>query len=334
MGDKRGTPAGAERRLFPAVLLLTVLLSAVWCALAGCGAGSPFKGEEEADRGYTKSQAMIVVATERNRYEQIYTGAIWDAALRDGRTFRTYLLDQVKEFLEDMRAMNLLAEEQGIAVTGAEQGRLQSLAARYYGGLTEADRAYTGATEEDVLTMYREYYLANKVVGALTSGIDLEVSDSEAKVISVRVIQISSRAAAEAVYRRLTLEGADFASLARETSEGEQIERLLGRGEMPKELEDAAFALREGEISSLIEADGWFYIVECLDDYDEEATQLRKARLYEQRRSQVIRQIYSRFESEDQVTFDGDFWQEIRFSEEDGTTTADFFSLYREEFGA
>lgn len=315
----------------------TAVLLAVFCMIgaAGCGAGFPFAAEETASGGYTKAQAMILVATEKNRYEEVYTDQLWGVTLEDGRTFKTYLLDQVKEFLTNLRTMNLLAEQQGFVLTSAEQSRIKALAERYYEGLTEADREYIGADEEDVEALYRDYYLANKAVGALTKGIDLEVSDSEAKVISIQMIQISSKEAAEAVYRRVSQDGSDFPAIARETSEGEQTELSPGRGDLPEAVENAAFSLAPGEISPLIESGGWYYIVRCVSDYEEEATALRKTRISEERKNQVFRQIDEQFGSEDEpVVFAEDFWPEIRFDADGGSATTDFFTLYQEEFGS
>lgn len=312
-----------------------VLMAVSMTAASGCGAGFPFAEEETASGEYTRPQAMIIVATEKNRYEKVYTDQIWGVALEDGRTFETYLLDQVKEFLTNLKTMNLLAERQSIVLTSAEQSRISALAERYYEGLTEADREYIGADEKDAEALYRDYYLANKAVGALTEGIDLEVSDSEAKVISIQMIQISSKEAAEAVYRRVSQDGSDFPAIARETSEGEQTELQPGRGELPEAVENAAFALAPGEISPLIESGGWYYIVRCVSDYEEEATALRKTRICEERKNQVFRQIYEQFGTEDEpVVFSDDFWPEIRFGGDDGSTTTDFFTLYQEEFGS
>ena len=76
--------------------------------------------ETRENQDYPKAQAMIVVATERNRYEKTYTDQIWDVTLENGQTFETYLLDQVQNFLKDLKTMNLLARDQEISLTSAE----------------------------------------------------------------------------------------------------------------------------------------------------------------------------------------------------------------------
>ncbi len=316
------------RKWITAVVCLCLVL-----CLGGCGSIlSPKDGEE--DSVYTRAQVMIVAMTERNRYQQAYTDRIWSVTMENGESFETYLLEQVKGFLINLKTMNLLAADQGISLTSAEKDRLRSLTERYYSGLTDKDISSMGITKDDVQLMYQEYYIANKVVGELTKNVDLEVSDSEAKVISVRMIQISSPEAAEAVYRRVSQEGSDFLSVAKETSEGEEIELELGRGQLPKAAEDVAFAMAPGEISPVTPGgDGWFYIFQCVSDYDMEATQQRKDQIYEERKNQVFHQIYSQFQTEKQVEFPEGIWDSIHFSADDESTTGNFFALYQEEFG-
>ena len=83
----------------------------------------------------------------------------------------------------------------------------------------------------------------------------------------------------------------------------------------------------EGEISPIIRDGDWFFIVKCLDEYDEEATLDRKEKLALNRKNQVFRSIYEPFAAENQVDLDEDVWDKISFSE-DGTATSDFFEWY------
>ena len=155
--------------------------------VSGCnGKISSIVSESMGTEGFSDAQMMLIVASERNRCQKIYTDQIWDTVVDDaGTTFQTYLLEEIQKFLRELKVMNLLADERQIALSAREKEELNALADSYYESMSDADRAYTGATRDDVYTMYEAYHRANRLVDALTQNVNLEVSDSEARVITV-----------------------------------------------------------------------------------------------------------------------------------------------------
>jgi foldase protein PrsA len=300
--------------------------------LSGCRADIPLVSESLETKAYTLPQSMVIVATERNRYQQIYTNQIWGVNLPGDQTFETYLVDQVKEFLQEMKMMNLLAKNKGVTLTSAEKEEVRKASEEYFSSLTKEDISYMGATETDVRTMYEEYYLSNKVVDELTKDMNLEISDSEAKVIQVDQIVVSDGDVAAAVLIKAEAEGADFSTLAREYSESPVITCKIGRGENPGPYEDAAFSLSAGQISQVVEDKGKYYIIRCVNDYDQDATQERKAGLYRKRKKEVFDQIYSQFKKDNPITFSNEIWKDVKFSKDDRTTTTNFFEIYKKYF--
>lgn len=305
--------------------LLGVLL------LTGCQGN--IDGNKEI-KSYSLAQSMIIVATERNRYEAAFTGEIWDVTLENGSTFDTYLLTQVKTFLQNMKTMTLLANDQEISLTSAEKTQIRSLAETYYEGLTEDDISYMGIRLDDVITMYQEYYLTNKVVHELTRELDLEVSDSEAKVITIQQMELTDPDTAATVLEKAMAEGADFDAIAREYTGGNARQRQLARDDEESSFEQAAFALAAGEISPVVISDGKYYILRCVSDYDEAATAERKTWLYKERKNQVFKQIYNQFQASRPLDFSDEVWDDIALNPQKLSTTTNFFDLYQEEFGS
>lgn len=316
-GDKK-----RRGKTFLAVLALIALLT-------GCKADIPIVSEITETKAYTLPQSMIILATERNRYQTIYTSQIWGIDLPGDQNFETYLVDQVKEFLQEMKMMNLLAENKGVTLTSGEKEAVRKASDEYFESLTKEDITYMKVTEEDVKTMYEQYYLSNKVVAELTKDMNLEISDSEAKVIIINQIVLKDKEQADHVLSLATVEGADFSTLAREYSIEETMERHIGRGEVSKPYEEAAFALLAEEISPVVEDKGKYYIIKCVNDYDETATQERKSGLYRTRKKEAFDQIYNKYKEEHPVTFSNEIWKDVKFSKEDKTTTTNFFEIYK-----
>lgn len=234
--------------------------------------------------------------------------------------------------MTNMRTMNLLADKQEIELDNAEKETVRQLSQEYFNSLSGQDIAYMNVTQEDVEKLYEEYHLANKVVNELTKDLNLEVSDNEAKVIEVSQIVTEDRQKAEEAYQKLQEEGSKFADIAKTYTEEEEIDKKIGRGDLSKELEDVAFGLVAGEISPIIASQEKYYIVQCVNDYDQEATQERKKELFKERKNQAFRQVYDQFTPDNPINLESEVWNLPAFTENDGTTTTNFFELYQEYF--
>ena len=104
----------------------------------------------------------------------------------------------------------------------------------------------------------------------------------------------------------------------------------MGRSERAKAYEDVVFALESGQISSVIEDGGAWYIVKCINDYDEEATLERKQKLALQRKNQAFREIYDVFAAEHPVEIRGSIWDDISLTDGAASTTTGFFEMYQD----
>ena len=309
------------------LVLIMVLLA------AGCKARPPVTVKKEIGVTLRRPEIMLVVATERNRYEQIYTSQIWDiAVVEDGTTFQEYLLEQIKQFMVDLKRIGAMAQEYGITLDNGEMEQLRRLAQDYYSQLTEADKAYTGAGSDDVLNLYQEYYLACKTVDVLTKNADLEISDNEAKVVEVSQIVLDNEFNAREVWQAVRSEGADFDAIARANSTEEQIRREIVRGELSAGMEEAVFAMNQGEISEIMEDNGRFYLFYCHNPYDQEATLARKEEMMLLRKDSVFHEYYDAFLEDNLVTVSGRVSQDVSFVTQENTTTTNLFELYQEYF--
>lgn len=290
---------------------LILLLAAA--ALAGCsgGGGFPqliftaglsadglFRIEDEE---MTEPQAKIVLMTELSRYQTLYGEGILSRDM-GGRTLEEEVREGVLEALGKVMVMDEMADIYQIRLTEEERGRILSAAAQYYGELGEAQLAYTEASQEDVAVLMERIALADKVFRELTAEEDIEISDDEARVITVKHIMKKTGGLGPeekeeaysqmlAVFDRLT-RGEDFDTLAGEFSEDTRIQYSFGRGEMDEAFEEAAFALDAGEMSTVVESAQGYHIILCVSNFDREATDVHKEELEKQKRWQAFQEVY------------------------------------------
>ena len=315
-------------------VMLAFFAAAQLTFFTACSVNIPMVSDSAATEGYTDAQTMLIIATERNRYRQVYTDQIWNVEVSDDKTpFQTYLLEQIRTFLSEIRSMNLLADEEGLTLNSQEREQLKQLADDYYASLTDADKAYIKASRDDVYTMYEAYHRANKLVDELTKDVSLEISDSEARVIQVQEIAVSEEAKAQEVYEKVVSEGADFAATARKESENSEIDVTVGRGERDDAYESKVFALETGAVTEPFLWQGKWYVVKCVNDFDEDATLERKNNMALERKNKAFRSIYDSFEAEHKVEIEGSIWNKVSLSDGADCTTSDFFERYHEVMG-
>lgn len=310
----------------------TVLFFALSCLcagmLSGCSEGTVLPESKRSEKGYSAAQIRMIASTEKNRYEALCTAAIWQAEIGEqGESFEHYLKTQLQNFMDEMKVMNLLAAEKDISLTPQEQTAMNAAAEEYYQALSEKDIARMELNLEEAQALYADYCLAEKLVTELTGALSLEVSDSEAKVIELLQAEAKGEEAAEAFLTAVTVEGADFERCAVERGLS-VTERKLGRKEEGADYEMTAFSLETGEISPVIEENGAYYVVKCLNSYDREATAERKERIYEGRRQKAFRDLYDSYRADLRIVYSGDPFEKLDMEAETCETGADFFEIY------
>lgn len=193
-------------------LSVVVLAAAVVC---GCGVKETLLSGRKSEREYGKSETMVIVTTERLRYEELYTDKIWDTVVDEsGTTFEETLLSQIHDFLKELKTMSRMADEEKVTLSGKERELAKQAAAQYMKELKNAGES--SEIDKDVVeSLYEDYWKTEKLVETLTGSVNLEVSDSEAKVITVDEIVLSDKDQADEALKKVQMEGTDFMTVCK-----------------------------------------------------------------------------------------------------------------------
>ena len=303
------------------------------------------------DMSCTLPEAMVYLVNTKNRYESVYGREIWNVSL-DGVTLEENIKETVLAQLAQQKTMNLLARQNGVALSEEEEARAMQAAETYFQSLSEEEKSALQITVKDVEELYREYALARKVYQYIIKDINPEISDDEARTITVQYIYFRTcildgtgkkieyseeekqeiLRKAEEVRFQLKNEEADFEELILKYSDSEEGTCSFGKGEKDQAFEDAAFNLETDEISDIVETPDGYYLIKCISTFNRTETDANKVKIVEKRREEVFGQEYEDFVAALTRNLNEDLWQSVSLAGTENITTSDFFDVFDKYF--
>lgn len=271
-------------------------------------------------------EAKLYLANYQNIYSEAYTLDLWEHDFGD-ESLEEYIKTITLNKLVTVACMTQLAEQQGLALTEEDEANVLAAAAAYYDSLTKEDKDYLGASEVEIAEYYRHYVLAQKVYYYLTSEINGEVSDDEARVMEVMQIYVTDAEDA-AIVRAKLLDGEDFASVANVYNELPSIQANICRDDLPEEAEAVAFRLDDNEVSEVIAVENGYYFIKCLDKYNKELTEANKVTIVEKREKEAFDDVYNEFVESLTSYINEDVWENLKIDSTSGVQTDSFFEVY------
>ncbi len=304
-----------------------------------------FKIDDETEE---LSELLVLLVNEKNKYEKVFGEDIWNKQF-DDVSLETEVKDKVKQQLIELNMIYLMAKEEDITCSEKEKEALRQAAEKYYESLAEDEKTKLNVSKEQIEDLYYKIYVTDKYYEQKTDDESMEISDEEAKVIDVSYIYLKTgdkdiygkvipydeakiqeiKAKAQDLSYRAH-QGEDIQTLADNYSDDEEQRCVIGRGDAEKFFEEAAFALKAGEVSSLIEAEDGFYIIKCMDDYLEAETQEHKKKLEKQYQAERFREIYEPFVAHHTLEFHNKVWNEIYIKDYLTCDSNSFYQIYEE----
>lgn len=298
------------------------------------------------DKSVYLPEFYLYLTTVQNQYEAVYGDAIWNMS-PDGESLELQIKEMVLAKVAQVTVMNLMAEEDGVTLNADEEAKVNEASTNFYSSLTEAEINALDINEDVVKNAYRKYALAEKFYKDAISNVSTEVSDDEARKVTVMAImfktytedaegkktKFSERALMETLdkakkVREQAISGeVDFESLALTYSNEDVITYSFGRGESSSIVEEAVFSLGNGDISEIVETDYGYSIFKCVSNFDIEETALNKAAIIEARKSKAFGDKYESFLKVITKSLNKKLYDSIGLIKDENVTTSSFFSV-------
>ena len=341
------------------VVLLTILISTI---VSSCGKrkdGSKVLftkalGKNEifriGDEICTTPEIMVFLTTTQSEYETVYGEKIW--ASLNGVSLEDNVKEKVLEKAAQIKSTYLLAKDKGLELSEQEKNFARAAAKDYLGQMSTAQREKLNLTEDLVSKLYEEYALANKVYVEITSDVNPEISDDEARIITIQniLIKTGNRDAegnwvefptaqkneayekAMKVWSEATEGKKNFEELASRYSEDSVVTYSFGKGEIDSALEEAAFRLETDEISTVVESANGYHVIKCINTFDIEETQANKKKILAERRNEAFGREYDSFVETLVKKLNDSAWEEVGLIRDGSLSKVDFFEIYEKFF--
>lgn len=242
-----------------------------------------------------------------------------------------YVKDITLAQLANIMCMNMLAEDKGITLSEKEQKKIEEATKEYMDSLNKDEISYINVNHDEVREYYERYAIAQKLYDTLTTGINEEVSEDEARVIRLQQIFVTSADNANFIQQKLA-EGNDFATLAATYNEATEIELTMARNAYPKVIEDITFHLENGQTSEMITTENGYYFFKCISKYEQELTEENKANILIQRRKSQFDDVLTTFVQNSSYELNEDLWEETEIDKSGAIQTDSFFEIYEKHF--
>lgn len=301
----------------------------------------------------TKPEMMVYLTNLQDRYEDVYGAEVWNASVGD-ESLEKNVKDNVLAKIAQVKTMNLLAQSYNVALDENELALVSEAAHKYFETLNDTEKELMGVDEELIVKMYAEYALSNKIYQYLIRDINPEISDDEARTITVEHILIKTYAkdgrgqkinysdsmkkeakelAEQVCEMAHDTENYVFEDLIDEYNEDSVATYSFGKGEMDPAFEETAFNLGNGEISNVVETEYGYHIIKCLNTFDRAETDANKLKIVAKRKQEVFGEEYDKFVAGLTRKLNEQLWDEITLIHDDAVQTTDFFTVYEDVVG-
>ena len=284
------------------------------------------------DTRVTYSEAMVYVNMIRDKYEPVLTEHIWTFKVDGDKTFEDLAKEEIIYQIIRLKIMHDQAMKQNVLLTADEEIEVEDGAASFLLGISMNDQKEYGINHDIVRTIYEDNYLAGKLFNVVTMDVDTVVTEEESRCVNVKQYfsmfmgtgkdgikhngtgteKQDALNRAQIAYDKIFNKNIDFLSLAASGSDNKKTSCIYSRGELPQNIEEAVFSLKDGEKTEILEGDDGYYFFYCISSDDKNGKKNKKNEIIKERQDKEFEKLYDEWLNESNVTIVTDLWNRIK----------------------
>ena len=304
--------------------MTALLLAGVLClsALTGCGAKPEDTVATLGEETVTYELANFLCKYQKSTVDDMYViyGMTWDTDLYgSGVTMEEEFKDSAMDLLHDLYTLKAHMADYGVEVTAEDEAAITAAAEAFLAANSAEALEEFGASQEVVEELLALYTIQAKMYNSIIEDTDREVSDEEANMRGYSMIMINTAGKYDESYTYVEYTDAEVAVLKEtanhmakllESNSFEDAAKEAGLeissgayekddATLNKDVLAALDALKEGEVSKMIETESAIYFVKIDKDTDEEATEANRASIIAEREAALYELVLTDLQAED-----------------------------------
>lgn len=324
-------------KVFHKALVVAGLCISMALGVTGCGSepldGSQIVatvGEKEMTLGEANFLLRYQQVQTETYYESMFGEGIYELDLYgDGSTYGQSLKDDLMVQMHEYYILEEKAAEYGVTLSEEDTAKITEAAAAFLEANDDNAKEQMTADQATVERIITLMTYRTRVTAKVKEGADVTVTDEEAAQRGFSYIAVSKGSddtalteeeiqeykdklatVAENVNNGDTMDGAavEQGMTAYSGSYGEGTDSYYG-----EEMITALEALKEGEVSDIIETDTELYLLQVTADLDEEATASRKETLILTAESEYFNGLMETWMEESPITVNEEVWEQVVF---------------------
>lgn len=303
------------------IVVLGALLGILLCGCVEVRLASSSAGDALIQIGETtcsRKEAVFLLLEEKAVYEDGQDPAqLWSRKI-GAEDMDTYVKDVVKEQLVRYTTTEDMSDGLAVYLTEEEKKAAGDAAVASWtkiSGLYDME-AYE-ITVEDASDLYYKRALYDAVYRKIADEATMEITEDSTRVMEADYVLIpadNGEGDAQAIYGALR-EGMDFAQACAENGYALLQNQVIPRGELPKDVDSVAFALRDSEFSEIIESKDGFYIFRCIDDQLLNESAANYNAVFTAAAEDAFRNAYNEYAEKVKMVFDNNYWKRLKIGE-------------------